>query len=391
MMDFSLFKKYNSISNQGSVYKNNTDMIIDAAWDRDPQSCKAYLYDYEHDDEPDKKYNLFSYNSLSKTPIDIKFSIKSYNSFDSKQVAYCIQFRPYQNCNVDYYNELYAHKYGSIFPVGLYIDIPDDKGVYRRWLVIDKADYYSQQFPTWFVLPCEYRYSWVYNMKKYQMWGTLRTKAFSGIGVSGDTVKTLNGNLQEFLPLNIVTENLYYNQRIIISAPTQEPTSWSISDVNNIASIGIIRLTFEKDVFDQNKDYIEKDNAGNIVAMWANYYNNVTEPKSDPVLDYATAKIKYNGSNPYLKIGGSYKTLTFTDLYEEYRDSTVSSDVKWDFYINNINIELIDEPLLDIRNENNKSISIRFIGSDDYLNNTVKVTATCNNCSAELVLELIGM
>ena len=79
-----------------------------------------------------KNVNLNSRKSKTKIAIDVKFIINSYNSDNKTQVPYSIQFKPSQDCNVDYYDEKFAEVCNSEFPLGLYIDIPDNKGIYRR-------------------------------------------------------------------------------------------------------------------------------------------------------------------------------------------------------------------------------------------------------------------
>jgi len=43
------------------------------------------------------------------------------------------------------------------------VDIPDEKGVYRKWLVTERANWLGLQFPTWYILPVDYILQWVYQ------------------------------------------------------------------------------------------------------------------------------------------------------------------------------------------------------------------------------------
>ena len=75
------------------------------------------------------------------------------------------------------------------------------------------------------------------------------------------------------------TETLFYNIRMIIDSKVEsEPRTWLISKVNRISPTGICRVTLAQDIFDQHNDYIEKDSIGNIIGMWANYFNSNINP-----------------------------------------------------------------------------------------------------------------
>jgi hypothetical protein len=178
MPSLSTYKNIMNITGRtsGQAKKLNSDMILEATWDDDISSRVGYLYDYYHDDEFDVEYDLHPNISKTKIPIDIKFIEVSYNTMDKDQVAYHIQFRPSQKCNVPYYDKVFAKKYHTRFPLGLYIDIPDNNNNYQRWLVVEKGDVHQNQFDTWFVLPCDYKFQWVYQGKKYEMWGVCRSQ-----------------------------------------------------------------------------------------------------------------------------------------------------------------------------------------------------------------------
>lgn len=146
----------------GRVRKQQSDMIMDATFTGDIQYMVAYFYDYYHDDEPLIYKNLHPENSASKTPIEIKFIVHAHNTENKDQVGYHIQFRTTQKNPIDYY-EQYVKKWDCEFPVGLFVDIPDEKGVYRKWLVTERADWLGLQFPTWYILPVDYILQWVYQ------------------------------------------------------------------------------------------------------------------------------------------------------------------------------------------------------------------------------------
>ena len=151
----------------GEKLKFDSDKIMELTWDGDIQSKVAYIYDYFHDDFFTDEHGItrslaegMTYENINKTRIDIKFIVKSYQSMDKDQVDYYIQFKPTQkirflgNDELYYFETDYKSIYGNTFPIGLYIDIPDDRGVYHKWLICREEK--ANQFPKYLVLPCDY-------------------------------------------------------------------------------------------------------------------------------------------------------------------------------------------------------------------------------------------
>jgi len=150
--------------------------IIEHTWYDDPASCIGYLYSWEYDDEKDKNVGLHPENSKTKIPVDIKYIINSYQSLAKDAVDYRIMFKPSYKCNVPYYSQLFEKKVGAEFPVGLFVDLPNKDGEYRRWLIVGGANTNNGDFPNWSVLFCDYDFKWVYKQKKYHMWGVSRSQ-----------------------------------------------------------------------------------------------------------------------------------------------------------------------------------------------------------------------
>jgi len=84
--------------------------------------------------------------------------------------------QPGQKCNLDYYDEVLGKRYDSIFPIGTYVDIMHEDGTYNKWLVVDKANYNGNQFPTFEILRCDFVAQWIYKGKKYQCPAVLRSQ-----------------------------------------------------------------------------------------------------------------------------------------------------------------------------------------------------------------------
>ena len=159
----------------GQLYKKQSDEIMDATWWQDVQSRVAYLYDWYHDWEPEKLWGLNPLENPHKIPIDIKFIRKSSQTYEKDAVTFHLQLRPGQKCNVPYYDK-YVEWYNSEFPLGLFVDIQDEQGIYRKWLIVAKADAYTNQFPTYEILPCDYCLKYIMDGNKMKSSVVLRSQ-----------------------------------------------------------------------------------------------------------------------------------------------------------------------------------------------------------------------
>ena len=343
--------KNNGAKTIGQIYKEQSDELMEWTWDNDIQSKVCYIYDYAHDNEPELKDHM-TYENTTKTRIDAKFIVSQYGSISKDQVAYHLMFKPSQPLEFNdgdelyYFETNYRRKYNIPFPCSLYIDIPNEKGIYEKWLIINAEQ--GNQFIKYNILPINYRFEWVetsgQNRYKRRMWGCDRQQLSYTSGVWLDRyINSLDNVDKAYLPLNDITENINYvdenstNQRMIISAKTKHPLVWKLTKLENTKPLGLLQLTFSQTSFDQNNDYIEKDDDGNIVGMWADYFSS-TEP-TDPDTPSPTPSTIYGkitASTSTIKVGGSYKTLTLK-LYDadnnEITDNYSSATFDWTCYI----------------------------------------------------------
>ena len=299
----------------GQYKKYESDLIMDNTWWEDPSSKVAYLFDYYHDNEPLKYKNVTP--SRFMTPVDVKFLVNAYASESKDQVGYHIQFRPGHRCEVPYYKEAFEDKWDAEYPVGLYCLIPDEQGRYRKWLITENANHLGNQFPTYYVLPCDHIFQWIYDGKKYQMAGVFRSQSSYNSGVWVDyKVERPENQKKCILPMNEHSATIFYNQRIALSADIKEPVVWRCTKVEQIGPKGIDRLTFAQDVWDSEHDYIERDEFGNLVGIWCNYFSTKLDKSETPDLvapvSTTYSEITYSGAKPQLKVGGSYKKFTVT-------------------------------------------------------------------------------
>lgn len=379
MPSFDLYKKLLSGKTLGEVHKAESDMVMEATWDTDINTRVCYLYDYFHDDHKTKLKDLDSKNDPKKVAISLKWRRSSVQTMDKDLVSHHIQMKPSQEMNVDYYPSLFIDRYQATWPVGLYVDIPDEKGIFNRWLIVSTANYYVSQFPTFEVLPCDKVFDWIYKEKKYKMAGCLRSQNSYNSGIWTDVKVTTVEDQQKFIvPMNEISEHIFYNQRMIIDNKIDvksgnEPRAWKVSKVNRINSNGTLLVTLAQDQFNNHTDYIEYEDESNpstIIGMWADYYSTEgTIPSDDkPPQENIYSVITYVGK-ANIKVGGSYKKFTVT-FYDEEKPIDYKLG-QWEFTIDGVDASSLIET--DVTGVEPNQIKVRFSGSEDYMGKILKV------------------
>ena len=337
--------KNNGAKTIGQIYKEQSDDMMNWTWDNDIQSKICYIYDFYHDDQPRLAEGM-TYENTTKTRIDAKFIVKSYQSMDKDQVEYYIQFKPTQKTHFSEGDELYyfetdyRKKYHNDNFIGLFIDIPNDENIYEKWMILRTEP--ANQFPKYLILKCNYELMWIENNGtekiKRRMWSVLKIQSSYNSGLWTDLRFTSQENQDKvWLPLNPITEKIWYtnesskNMRVLVSSFTDNAIAWQISKVENAQPLGVQKLTLYQDFFDQHRDYIEKDENGNIIGMWASYFDSEIAPTdpSIPTTPPSSITARISASTSTIKVGGSYKNLTVNlfndsneDITTEYADAT---------------------------------------------------------------------
>ena len=393
--------KWNDARTVGQTIKEQSDFAMESTWYNDPQSKECYIYDYYHDDQQLLNKGM-TYEDTTKFKIDAKFIVTKYASITSDQVEYHLMFRPSQprvfteDDDLYYYEKDYASRYKSEFAVGMYVDIPDDTGLYRKWLIVAKE--IGNQFVKFSILPCDYKLCWIEMVDnkriKRQMWGCLRNQKSYTSGIwAGDRLVSLDNVNQIWMPMNNITERIHYiaedseeNQRLIISSLSPNPSVWIVSKIQDISPFGVLKLTYKQTVFDEHTDYIDWETGD----MYADYYINDIAPIDDTPITTDTAKI--TAINNYIKLGGSYKLLTVTFSDENGNDVTSSyidtiTQENWKCFIGDE--EYTENELITWlpQSENNK-IKIK-IGKDlSLLSKVLKIQCVVGDIVGEIELEL---
>lgn len=386
----------------GQVRKRNADAIVEATWYNDKATRRCYLFDYYHDPQPLKLNDLQPDESI-QVPIDLKYIVYSSQTYAKDAITYHIQFKPSQEGDytlVPSYEKYFKDMYDATFPCGLYILIPDDKDKYNKWLIVGTANVNDPQFPTYEILRCDKVLQWIYDNKKYQMCGVLRSQNSynSGIWIKYD-IEKVEDQQKFILPLTRQTEHLFYNLRMIIDNKViTEPRAWKITKVNRLAANGLTQVTLAQDRFDEHKDYIELDDDGNVIGMWADYYQ---EGQLTPV-DYEPPKQIYNltmvmsyaGTKPEIKVNGSFKKINLK-FYENETEMPYGAGV-WSYAIKDDGIITPIDPneylIQSTEGLTNQQIKLKFIGDASNIGKVLIVTNTTSiygtTVSASVELEI---
>lgn len=418
MPSLSEYKSY--LSHQGNIigqaHQSNSDMIMEQTWDRDIQSKKCYIYDYYHDDQPWLRDGM-TYENTTKTPIDAKFIITTAQSLDKDRVTVMLQFKPSQKIrfnegdNLYYYETDYRGRYNCDFPCGLYCDIPDKYGVYHKWIIC--ARQIENQFQKYLILPANYRFSWVEtNGNKRvirRVWGATRSQNSYNSGLWTAYYATeVENQFKAILPLNPITEKVFYvndanqNQRLIISAMTENPRTWQVSKCEDMlmGDFGLMRLTFVQTAFNNATDFVDynainPDGSKDVYAMYANYYESSVVPEENINIETPSNACVLTASTNTIKVGGSYKTIsaTFydnsgTDITDTYL-SELSVD-SWKFYIDNT--ELKNGDLITVLGQTTPNkIKVRFANDMNYLTKILTIQCVVGGIVGRLSLEITSL
>lgn len=350
--------KTNNAKTLGQIYKEESDFLMEETWDNSIASKTCYIYDHFHDDFFTDEYGItrslaegMTYENTNKTKIDAKFIVKSYQSMDKDQVEYYLMFRPSQPVRFNegddlyYYETDFRKRYSATFPIGLWVDLPDDKGVYHKWLICRNEP--ANQFPKYLILPANYELMWVEknNEKriKRRMWCVLRQQMSYTSGVYIDRVFGHTDNQNKLiLPMNSITEKFWYtdddskNMRVIVSALMENPTVWKITKCESASPLGLQKLTLYTNFFNEHTDYVNLETG----EMYANYFDSEIAPTdpSTPTTPPSSITARISASTSTIKVGGSYKNLTVNlfndsneDITTEYADATFT----WTCFIDN--------------------------------------------------------
>lgn len=186
---------------------------------------------------------------------------------------------------------------------------------------------------------------------------------------------------------------------IIDNKVLTEPRAWKITKVNRLTANGLTQVTLAQDRFDEHKDYIELDDDGNVIGMWADYFK---EGQLTPV-DYEPPKQIYNltmvmsyaGTKPEIKVNGSFKKINLK-FYENETEMPYGAGV-WTYAIKDDGvitpIDPTDYLIQSTEGLTNQQIKLKFIGDASNIGkvlivtNTTSIYGTVVSASVELEIK----
>ncbi len=385
MPSLDTYRKKLGATTLGEKHKVQSDMLMELSWDGDIASQIGYLYDQEHDEEF-ASVDVYPMNT-NKIPVEVKFYEIEYNSLAKDEVPYHIMFKPSYVPNVPYYEEKFKSPYGATYPIGLYIDLKDENGQYHRWLIVGQYRAHSMQFPSYLVLPADYKLQWAYHGNKYEAWCVLRSQSSynSGVWINYRETSVENQKIV-WLPTNPKTQTIFYDQRLIISAPRETPITWSCSKVEEMSTRGISRYTFAQTKWNDHTDYIEKDANGNIIGMWADYYMSGLTPtpieETEKPIPQLHVKLNVVGK-PEIMIGFTKKLQLAFFNEDEKAVEPISGTWEFTCLDENMNNYVVVKTISDSQFE------IKLDCDDEYIGEILLVTYTSYNgvtATAELAI-----
>lgn len=322
-----LYKKRLNASgtHMGDALKKQSDMIMDKTFTRDIAYRKCFI---------DGK------------PIDAKYIVHTYYTISKDAVDYHLQFRP-----------------GVHYPIGTYIDVPDDIGEYHTWLIVARSD--EPQFVKYNILKCNWTFRWMDGDIVRECLGVLRSRNSYNSGLWLDYYMTIPENQNQFIvPTNEITQTIDYNTRFLISDNKIHPIAWEVSKREDMFPTGVTWITLKQSLFNPDWDNME--------LMIANYFKRNNKEPAEGCED-KEYKIVYSGT-PHIKAGGSFKTYELIP----------SENCTW-------NIIGIDESKLETK-INSNIISIKILSDYSLIGTVFKLNAVIDEeVVASIDIEVISL
>lgn len=283
-------------NNISEMLRMQSNMVIEQTWNRDPNYRQVYVVKVNGGlPEINAKHQL----------IDVKFNIDTYAKIVSDEPAYLLQFRHG------------AEKLNPDIGVGSYVYMTDEDGEWKWWLICALDE--RPQFRQYHILECNWTLRWITNGKIYSCLGVQRYQnSYNSGSWDLDRTTTVDNITSVWVPTNREVQTLGYNQRVMISDEGRyPPICWQCSKVDSTTPIGLTKFKFTQELFDPTHDNPE--------LMLCDYYDTPIKPEvsDDGAKLPTTSVITYNGTQPTIKVGGSYKVFT-----PNFIDSTVTVD-KW--------------------------------------------------------------
>lgn len=218
--------------------RDQSEMVVRETWYNDPEVVSMKLYKHK-EGTCGREYELIGEE-------DARFIHKELQQYGSQAVAYYVQFLPHVH-----------------YPIGSYIQIPDEDGKMQWWLIVDKSK--DLQFAYYDILPCNYTVKWVKNNRVYQCLCVVRSvnSYSSGVKTKASLMELTDNRCKMVMPSDEVSKNLFYDVRIVVSSDRDVPFVWKTTKIEEITPVGISTFTIQQDKYNELTDKAED---GTVVA-----------------------------------------------------------------------------------------------------------------------------
>ena len=282
---FDAYKNRMSIRgrNMSEMLRMQSNMVVEQTWDRDPNYRRVYVVRVR-----DGLPEVTSEHEL----IDVKFNIQTYHNVTSDEPAYLLQFR---------HGEEKRH---PEIGVGSYVYMEDEDHEWKWWLICSMDE--RPQFRQYHILETNWTLGWVIDGKIHHCRGVQRYQnSYNSGSWPGDRTTAVDNIASIWLPTNIDSQTIGYNQRFLISDVGRlPPLCYAVSKIEDTTPIGVTKFKLTQETFDPVHD--------NADLMLCDYYSSSIEPEISNVetTTKSFAEITYNGTTQTIKVGGSYKIFT---------------------------------------------------------------------------------
>lgn len=308
----------------GETMRSQSDMIVNATWLNSVAARRVQVKWLNRGLPP-----TYTSSNEFEDPIDAHFELKSAYSLNSGESPYYLTFRP---------GELVRH---PEIKVGAYVSIPNVDNIPEWWMIVFIED--DNELKKVQILKCNWTFGWVVDGKIYHHLGVLRHGSSTREADENSYTTVVNGNGVMWMATNTDTQTIRPGQRFLISDEGRTPPlSYDVATITDTMPIGITKFVISQGTFDATHDNAE--------LMLASYYGNAVEPEESDLETeiLGTAAITFNGTQPTVKVGGSYKVFTasFSDenaVVDKWLVSDENGDISAD--TSNYTIEYLDKQM----------------------------------------------
>ena len=338
-------------STVGQALKNQSDMLMNETFDRDPTYKRGMLYNA---------------NLEPIEMVEFKFQKAQVYTINKDQVEYFVQFK------TDYHPEKMLNTGDKVYRLyddekerlSFYLDIPDDDGDVYKWLIVGRNN--DNAFVRYNVLQCNWTFEWMIDRQYYSCLGVMRSRNNYNSGVWSDGYTTsVENQTSFFVPTNDIARTIDYDVRFMITDNPLHPKTYEISKVEDTFPLGLLKLTLVQDHYNMHTDIckiLDDDEDAPIelkdgkIHMICNY----TRSGLPPIVNEEKIESKWYLSKVGEKL---YINSTAQVIYALNDDGATDFDNVWNLALDGESYSF--EDLVDyfefIKDETNNSLTIKAI------------------------------